>query len=412
MQQYKRDSELTLRNTLDGSDFFTIVHQGQNYRVQISTLVQLALASQPADEDTRRYYQTVPTYSVDDTLREITVNGDGVAYYDNVSHSIAAATLVYAAIATPGNARFDGIVLDTLTDTYTLVQGVEAADPSTPGYNTQQYLLLAWVLIDENGSQVEEPPQTHPRNQDQFLDQNGPSEVSAAQVQSSYLKSKYFAGVFDLEADLPQTMPVRSFALVGTNEIAIYVYSVDSAAWVLYAAAGTSPMGSGVNRDVATFADLATLPDKVDQENVYVTDASGDATVDAGWAIYKYLLATDTWVKIGEQESLDIVANTGTPAADGSTGRVFIFESDLDTVSVEVVIEGDQEFTGLVIDQRLSSVSFLARLHGQAPTALADITALNTWQDSQNLTPTSRWYLQLVASYAAGEDGQTSATLF
>ena len=244
MTQFKKDSQLPLRNTLQGSDFFTIVHNGKNYIVQISTLVQQVLASQPEPVDNRKYFQTVPTYSVDDTLQEITINADGVAYHGNQSHGLAAATLNYAAIATSGNSRFDALLLDTQNNTYTLVQGVEAADPVTPGYNTNQYLLLAYVLIDENGSQVEEPPQTHPRNQDQFLDQGGDNEVSASQAQASYLKSLHFAGAVDQEADLPATMPVRSFALVGTTTLSIYVYSVDSAAWVLYAAGSWTTSGT------------------------------------------------------------------------------------------------------------------------------------------------------------------------
>ena len=43
-----------------------------------------------------------------------------------------------------------------------------------------------------------------------------------------------------------------------------------------------------------------------DQQNIYVTDASGDATVNSGWAIYKFLETPDTFIKVMEQESLDI----------------------------------------------------------------------------------------------------------
>jgi hypothetical protein len=40
-------------------------------------------------------------------------------------------------------------------------------------------------------------------------------------------------------------------------------------------------------------------------DSVMVDDATGDATVDLGWAIYQYLGAS-TWRKVAEQESLDI----------------------------------------------------------------------------------------------------------
>jgi len=40
---------------------------------------------------------------------------------------------------------------------------------------------------------------------------------------------------------------------------------------------------------------------------VLVSDATGDATVDVGAALYFYNVADDTWLKIAEYESLDIV---------------------------------------------------------------------------------------------------------
>lgn len=61
---------------------------------------------------------------------------------------------------------------------------------------------------------------------------------------------------------------------------------------------------------VATYADLPSTG-LVDGLNVFVTDASGDpsGTVTSGWAIYKYTLSTTTWVKIAENESLDVVTD-------------------------------------------------------------------------------------------------------
>lgn len=38
-----------------------------------------------------------------------------------------------------------------------------------------------------------------------------------------------------------------------------------------------------------------------------VGDASGDATVDAGSALYFYNSATDVWVKVAEYESMDVI---------------------------------------------------------------------------------------------------------
>src|SRR3954464_8029685 len=48
-------------------------------------------------------------------------------------------------------------------------------------------------------------------------------------------------------------------------------------------------------------------------DRVFVVDATGDATVTAGWAIYVYRSA-GVWTKMAEQEGLDVVvggANLG-----------------------------------------------------------------------------------------------------
>lgn len=57
-------------------------------------------------------------------------------------------------------------------------------------------------------------------------------------------------------------------------------------------------------RMVATFADLDTCTDEDKKGLVYVADASGDSTVNKGWA--EYLWKDDAWVKVAEGESLDV----------------------------------------------------------------------------------------------------------
>jgi len=384
---YKKDSELQLLNSLQGSEFFTVIINGKNYRVQIATLVQLALASKPAAEDTRRYWQTVPGYTVDDNLREITVDGTGVAFYGGSSQAVATATLTYSAIAVTGNSRFDGLVLDTNTGTYALIQGTEGLDPSTPGYNTQRYMLLAWILIDENGSTVEESPQAHPRNQDVFLDQGGTNEISAAQAKSAYLKSLHFAGAFDADTNLPtgaSAPTLRSWALVGTTDLSIWLYSVNSAAWAEVQGAGGG--GTSADRTVADFAALNALTDMIDGEEVFVSDASGDATVDTGWAKYKYILSTTTWQKIAEEESLDQAASTG-----GSYALIF---AELDTVSAPVPFEGPKSSFAVVAPPAVTAYGFQAKLASSGTyTTLADEAALDSWVASNVTTATTLWFL-------------------
>jgi len=67
---------------------------------------------------------------------------------------------------------------------------------------------------------------------------------------------------------------------------------------------------NNINREVATFGDLPN--DAVDKEQIYVVDASGDTTVNSGWAIYQSIgdKPSGSWIKLMEQESLDLDLST------------------------------------------------------------------------------------------------------
>jgi hypothetical protein len=383
---YTKDSQLTLLNSLQGKEFFTVIINGKNYRVQLSTLVQLVLASQPAPADTRRYWQTVPGYTVDDALREITVDASGVAYYNSTSNSIAGATLLYSAIAVSGNSRFDGLVLDTESGTYDLITGVEGLDPSTPGYNTQRYMLLAWILIDENGSVVDEAPQDHPRNQDQYLDQGGVNEISAAQAKGAYLKSLHFAGVFDDVASLPtgaSAPTVRSFALVGTTALSIYLYSVASAAWV-----EIQGSNSGTTRDLGHFADLAAL------QTAHPSPAAGSvATVEDEdtWYHWDASATTPVWKK-----------GAGESTATGFAYPV-IFQ-ELDNVSYPIPFEGPKTGFSTAAPPEITSISYEAKLGSASTwTAIADIASLESWIATNVTTDTTLWQLKVIVNAISNE---------
>lgn len=48
-------------------------------------------------------------------------------------------------------------------------------------------------------------------------------------------------------------------------------------------------------------------------DRIFVTDATADATVDAGWAVYRVVsISPDVFEKIQEQESLDLVITAAT----------------------------------------------------------------------------------------------------
>ncbi len=67
----------------------------------------------------------------------------------------------------------------------------------------------------------------------------------------------------------------------------------------------------GVSAKATNIADRDTKkPALSDNQNIYVEDASADATVTTGWAIYKYLESLDDFIKIIEQESVDLDLST------------------------------------------------------------------------------------------------------
>ena len=71
-----------------------------------------------------------------------------------------------------------------------------------------------------------------------------------------------------------------------------------------------SQMPAASTAAVPNVADIAArnaLTGMTDGVQVRVLDASADPSVDSGWAIYSYVEVSDSWSKIAEQESLDII---------------------------------------------------------------------------------------------------------
>lgn len=62
---------------------------------------------------------------------------------------------------------------------------------------------------------------------------------------------------------------------------------------------------------VSTISDRNSITgdDLYDGIRVRVLDATGDPTVQSGWAEYCYMASTNTWEKLAEKESLDVVLN-------------------------------------------------------------------------------------------------------
>lgn len=133
-----------------------------------------------------------------------------------------------------------------------------------------------------------------------------------------------------------------------------------------------------------TAADITArdaLTGLTDGDRVFTTDASGDATVASGWAVYRY--NSGAFTKIAEQESLDVslVANLSYVAAP-SGGTV-----NVDTGGTGATIpDVDGTNAGLATPAMFNNSHVAATLTGAATTKLLTLTGQQLGFDIAQLT--------------------------
>lgn len=128
-------------------------------------------------------------------------------------------------------------------------------------------------------------------------------------------------------------------ALQGSDNLAI------SRAGTLYKIAGSDILAYvqanvGTSEyEVATIAARNALTNLSIGDRVFVTDATGDATVSSGWAIYVYR-SVGVWTKVAEQEGLDVVVGgTDLSYTAGATNGTVVSSSGADaTVPVATAV--------------------------------------------------------------------------
>lgn len=102
-------------------------------------------------------------------------------------------------------------------------------------------------------------------------------------------------------------------------------------------------------------------------DTVFVTDATGDATVDAGWALYRWMGSAFT--KIAEEESLDIViANTDLSYVASPTQGVI----QSSTGNNATVPAADATNAGLMVPAQFNKLTNIT------VTSPVDLDAINT----------------------------------
>ena len=104
-------------------------------------------------------------------------------------------------------------------------------------------------------------------------------------------------------------------------------------------------------------------------DRVMVDDATADATVDVGWALYQWI-SSGTWRKIAEQESLDITVGGNTDLAYSAGPTNGVVTSDTGTDATLPAADGTN--AGLMLPAQFTKLGFIA------VTQAVDLDALET----------------------------------
>lgn len=142
----------------------------------------------------------------------------------------------------------------------------------------------------------------------------------------------------------------------------------------------------GAIRDF-TFADIVgrdSLADVKVGDRVFVTDASSDSTVDAGWAIYRVSTTSPiTYEKIQEQESLDIVVSASTNLGVNITSAGITITNDTGTDAIIPI--ADSTNAGLMSPTAFESIHNAASA-GLTPETNPIVIDQNTQEVTFNIT--------------------------
>lgn len=104
-------------------------------------------------------------------------------------------------------------------------------------------------------------------------------------------------------------------------------------------------------------------------DRVYVTDATGDGTVTAGWAIYLFQ-STGVWTKVAESESMDVVAGsiTNLSFTAGPASGIVVSSDGADAT----IPAADATNAGFLLPAGFNKLAFLT------VTAATDLDAIRT----------------------------------
>lgn len=108
--------------------------------------------------------------------------------------------------------------------------------------------------------------------------------------------------------------------------------------------------------EVANIAARNALPNISVGDRVFVTDATTDATVSSGWAIYVYRGAS-SWTKVAEQEGLDVVVGGADLSyTSGASNGIVVSSSGADAT----LPAASGSIAGLMLPAQFNKLGFLA----------------------------------------------------
>lgn len=120
--------------------------------------------------------------------------------------------------------------------------------------------------------------------------------------------------------------------------------------------------------EVATIAARNALTGLSVGDRVLVNDATGDATVSTGWAIYVYR-APSTWTKMAESEGLDVVVGgADLTYTSGAASGIVVSSSGADAT----IPAATASIAGLMLPAQFNKLGFLT------VTGATDLDAIRT----------------------------------
>lgn len=158
---------------------------GQSYKMELGALAGFLANRTPSTPQVATpYWVNFPTYVLDAQAQSVAVDAGGRYHKDGAEVNAAARTLSFASIQTAGQSRFDAVVYNLNSQQYELVVGQEGAQPTTPAVDARFNLRVTYILVNDEGGQLQTPPNDHVQNTDTKLDEGGANEVTAAELRA------------------------------------------------------------------------------------------------------------------------------------------------------------------------------------------------------------------------------------